>query len=250
MAPAPTEDFSGRSFNAKADARETIWQALTEHRLARFPFPVRGRIPNYKGAEAAARHLFTLAPWRDAKFLKINPDSPQKPVRIEALRRGITYFMPTPRLKAGFRKFDPARIPPDKFAEAAALSTSERWGELIPLEDMPQVDAIVTGSVAVTRTGKRCGKGEGYSDIEFAILRELGHRAVPVATTVHDIMVVDDFPADPTDLPLSAIATPEAAFEIALPFPAPDGIDWSRLTARDIEDMPVLKDLKALGKNG
>jgi 5-formyltetrahydrofolate cyclo-ligase len=238
--------FSDRKFNAKSDARDTIWQALTEQKLARFPFPVRGRIPNYKGAEAAALNLFTLGPWKDAKLLKINPDSPQRPVRIEALRRGITYFMPTPRLKAGFRKFDPAKIPSESYREAAALSTSKKWGELVALDDMPQVDAIVTGSVAVTRDGKRCGKGEGYSDIEFAILRELGHKAVPAATTVHDIMIVGDFPWDEIDLPLSAIATPDGVIKIPNPYPAPDGIDWSRLSERDLEDMPVLKELKTL----
>ena len=56
------------------------------------------------------------------------------------------------------------------------------------------VDNIEAMSVTgVTRTGKRCGKGEGYSDIEFAILRELGHPPVAVATTVHSLSVVDDF---------------------------------------------------------
>jgi hypothetical protein len=45
--------------------------------------------------------------------------------------------------------------------------------------------------------GRRCGKGEGYSDLEFAILRELGHPPVPVATTVHDLQVVDSCPATP-----------------------------------------------------
>ena len=50
---------------------------------------------------------------------------------------------------------------------------------------MPRLDAIVCSSVAVTREGRRCGKGEGYSDPEFAILRELGHPPVPIATTMH-----------------------------------------------------------------
>jgi len=45
------------------------------------------------------------------------------------------------------------------------------------------LDAIVCGSVAVRRDGRRCGKGEGYSDLEFAILRELGQPPVPVATS-------------------------------------------------------------------
>ena len=234
------------SFNSKESARQYVWDTLKEQRLARFPFPIHGRIPNFKGAEAAAGRLFEVKPWKDAEFLKINPDSPQKPVRIEALKRGITYFMPTPRLKAGFMKFDPARIPPEKFREAAALSTCHAWAEEVPLDALPRIDAIVAGSVAVTRTGKRCGKGEGYSDIEFAILRELGHKAVPAATTVHDIMIVGDFPWDEIDLPLSAIATPDGVIKIPNPYPAPDGIDWSRLSERDLEDMPVLKELKTL----
>ena len=38
---------------------------------------------------AAAKRLFDLPRWRDAKRIKVNPDSPQRPVRIEALRRGL-----------------------------------------------------------------------------------------------------------------------------------------------------------------
>jgi 5-formyltetrahydrofolate cyclo-ligase len=203
-----------RSFNSKDAARQYVWDTLKEQRQARFPFPIHGRIPNFKGAEAAAAQLFEISPWKDAKYL-----SPQKPLREQALKRGITYFMPTPRLKAGFMKFDPARIPADKYREAAALSTCGAWAEHVPLEALPRIDAIVAGSVAVTRTGKRCGKGEGYSDIEFAILRELGHPAVPVATTVHSISVVDDFPRDDIDLPLSLVVTPDEIIKVADPFP-------------------------------
>ena len=197
-------------------------------------------------AEAAAARLFEQSPWKDATYLKINPDSPQRPVRMEALKRGITYFMPTPRLKAGFKKFDPSKIGTENFFKATALSTCDEWAEEVSLEAMPQVDAIVTGSVAVTRTGKRCGKGEGYSDIEFAILRELGHKAVPVATTVHQLSVVDDFPSDEIDLPLFLIITPDETIEVETPFPPPEGIHWDRLSDKDLDDMPILKDLKAL----
>ena len=235
------------SFNSKASARQYVWDTLKEQRQARFPFPIHGRIPNFKRAEAAAARLFEQSPWKNAKYLKINPDSPQRPVRMEALKRGITYFMPTPRLKAGFKKFDPACIGAENFAKATALSTCNEWAEEIPLEAMPQVDAIVTGSVAVTRTGKRCGKGEGYSDIEFAILRELGHNAVPVATTVHQLSVVDDFPRDEIDLPLSFVITPDKTIKVVSPFPPPNGIHWDRLTDQDLEYMPVLKDLMDLG---
>ena len=107
--------------------------------------------------------------------------------------------------------------------------------------DMPWLDAIVCGSVAVTRDGRRCGKGEGYSDLEFAILRELGHPPVPVATTVHDLQVVTSVPRDPTDQPLSVIATPTHAIRIkrpALHRPASTGRASAPRTLRKCRSWP------------
>jgi 5-formyltetrahydrofolate cyclo-ligase len=103
----------------------------------------------------------------------------------------------------------------------------------------------VCGSVAVTRDGHRCGKGEGYSDLEYAILRELGHPPVPVATTVHPVQIVDAIPAEPNDLPLAWIATPDETIEVVSPPPPPDGIDWERLTDEDLDAMPVLRELSS-----
>jgi len=235
-----------RRFESKTDARRAVWERLTAEKVAAFPFPIRGRIPNFKGARQAAHRLFMIEPWKSARRLKINPDSPQRPVREEALKRGIVVFVPTPRLKGGFKKLDPAKIPADKIAEAANLATMDRWAEGVPLAKFPAVDAIVVGSVAVTRDGRRCGKGEGYGDIEFAILCELGHAPVPVATTVHPLQIVEGFPAAPTDLPLHAIVTPDEAIVVKKPRTAPTGVDWARLDADDLQAMPVLKELKEL----
>ncbi len=233
----------------KQSARQEIWDRLRDQRLARFPFPPHGRIPNFAGAAEAARRLFDVAPWRDAKRIKVNPDSPQRYVRIEALKRGIEVFVPTPRLRAGFKRLDPARIPVDEISAAAALSKGFKWAEDVALADLPQLDAIVTGCVAVTRAGHRAGKGEGYSDIEYAILRELGHAEIPVATTVHPIQIVDGFPTESNDLPLSCIVTPDQTIMIDDPPPAPRRIEWHRLTARDLEDMPILAELKSLAND-
>jgi hypothetical protein len=138
-------------------------------------------------------------------------------------------------LRSGFKKLDPRRILPSKIDEAASLSHGDRWLEETALEDMPRLDAIVCSSVAVTCDGRRCAKGEGYSELEFAILRELGHPPVPVATTVHDLQVVDSVPSDPTDQPLSVIATPTHVIRIKRPSAAPAGMDWTRLSAEDLE---------------
>ena len=146
-----------RNFADKRAARQWVWDTLRAEGVARFPFPPHGRIPNFAGAELAAARLLDIEPWKNATAIKVNPDSPQRPLRAQALRRGITVFVPTPGLRGGFKKLDPRRIPPDKIQEAAGLSRGDRWSEEVALADMPGLDAIVCGSVAVTRDGRRCG---------------------------------------------------------------------------------------------
>lgn len=234
----------GGAFRSKEAARQWVWDALEAGRLARFPFPPHGRIPNFAGAKEAAQRLFEQPSWRDATCIKVNPDSPQAHVREEALARGIRVYVPTPKLAGGFNLLDPERIPADKHREAARLKTMPAWARSVALREMPQLDAIVTGCAAVTATGKRAGKGAGYSDLEYAILRELGFDPVPVATTVHDVQVVEDFPIEPNDLPLKIICTPTRTLEVANPPPAPAGIDWGRLSDDDLAAMPVLVELR------
>lgn len=235
-----------QKFQTKADARQWAWDALNDRGFARFPFPAHGRIPNFEGAELAARRIFSESPWREASAIKVNPDSPQMHVRLQALTRGIRVFVPTPKLKGGFHLLDPECIPPSCFRQAATLSSMPEWSQSVPLDELPQLDAIVTGCAVVTPGGKRAGKGAGYSDIEYAILRELGHKPIPVATTVHEVQIVEDFPIETNDLPLSLICTPIRTLRVASPPPPPVGIEWSRLTAEDIEAMPLLGDLFAL----
>jgi 5-formyltetrahydrofolate cyclo-ligase len=218
---------------------------LQAGKLARFPLPPHGRIPNFVGADLAARRLFEESPWKDAGAIKVNPDSPQREVRRLALTMGIRVYVPTPRLTGGFHLLDPDMIDESDYEAAATLSSMPEYSRQVMLSQMPQLDAIVTGCAAVTRTGKRCGKGEGYSDIEYSILLELGHAPVPVATTVHDAQLVADFPVDSIDLPLSLICTPTETIRVEKPLPAPTGIDWTRLDADDLERMPLLKDLQA-----
>ena len=176
----------------------------------------------------------------------MNPDSPQRWVRKLALERGITVITPSPRLRGAFRKLDPRKIPREHYGEAATLRRGGKWGEDVALEDLPKVDLVVMGSVAVTRDGRRLGKGHGYADLEYAILRELGNPPVPVATTVHPVQLLKEFPTDSHDMPLSIIATPDELIEVKDPPAAPRGIDWSLLPAEALKEMPVLAEHQAL----
>jgi 5-formyltetrahydrofolate cyclo-ligase len=230
----------------KAAARTAVWDALREAKAARFPFPIRGRIPNFAGAKEAAERLLAHPIFQGVRVIKVNPDSPQRWVRVLALARNIIVITPTPRLKGAFRKFDPAKIPEEHYSEAATLKRGGQWGEDLTLDALPKVDLVVVGSVAVTRDGRRLGKGHGYADLEYAILRELGNPAVPVVTTVHPLQVLGGFPTEAHDLPVKLIAMPDTLIEVGHPAAPPKGIDWDLLPDEALAEMPLLGDLRKL----
>src|SRR5437868_13118847 len=133
-----------------------MWSLLERERIARFP-GVRGRIPNFVGAERAARALADLPEWEGARTVKANPDAPQLPVRRAALAAGKTVFMAVPRLRA--------EKPFLRLADDATIKA--RGARPTALEELDPIDLVVCGTVAVNRDGVRVGKGGGYSDLEF-----------------------------------------------------------------------------------
>jgi 5-formyltetrahydrofolate cyclo-ligase len=228
---------------AKQELRERIWDALEDAGVARFPFPPHGRIPNYAGRDDAAQRLFATDAWRDADTVKCNPDSPQRPVRRRALEDGKELYMAVPRLadERPFLRLDPDGIgDPD---DASTISGADEHGEPVHLDAMTPIDLVVCGSVAVTPDGDRVGKGEGYSDLEFALLREHGRVGddTPVATTVHELQVVeDDVATGDHDVPLDLIATPERLLEPASR-PKPTGVDRDALDDERFDEIPALR---------
>lgn len=231
----------------KDSIRSKVWTKLEDEKLGRFPFPLRGRIPNFKGAEKAASFVMTMQVYKEAKVIKVNPDSPQLPLRTQILKDGKTLLVPTPRLKDGFIQVKPSWVPPGEERKAASLKHILSYGKVIPLTEIPTIDLIVVGSVAMHKDGRRLGKGEGYADREYAIIRELGNPLVPVITTVQSAQLVDDdIPRDEYDLTADWIVTEEGILETHSPYEKPKGIVWEKVTDEELEEMPVLREIKRL----
>ena len=233
----------------KQELRERIWELLTSRRVARFPFPIHDRIPNFAGAGDAARLVAELPEWKAARRLKCNPDAPQLALRRQALEDGKVVFMAVPRLRAErcFLRLDPAKLR-GKLAHAATIGGAGKLGEPVRPDALGHIDLVVAGSVAVDRHGGRVGKGGGYSDLEWAMSRELGivdDRTI-VLSTVHPLQIVRRaIPMTTHDVPLDLIATPERIIRTRRRHAHPRGIDWSALSAAQIRAMPVLAALHA-----
>ncbi|MDS0282329.1 5-formyltetrahydrofolate cyclo-ligase [Haloarcula onubensis] len=235
----------------KQAIRERVWDRLEADGVARFPFPPQDRIPNFEGAAAAAQRVTETAVWERADAVKANPDSPQLPLRRAALRAGKTVYMAVPRLRDRrcFYELDPADL--DDLEAAPAVSNVADHARQVGPEAVGDLDLVVSGSVAVTEAGARIGKGEGYSDLEYAVLQELGlvDAATPTLTTVHELQVLDgpesavpdaSVPVDAHDVPMDSVVTPGRTVETDTPFPRPDGVDWAALDGERIAEIPVL----------
>lgn len=228
----------------KAEIRTRIWDRLEAEGLARFPFPPRGRIPNFAGADEAADRLADETCWSRADVLKANPDAPQLPVRRHALRAEKRLYMAVPRLSEErcFLELDPARI--DDVESAPTVSSVEQFDRPRYPSALPPVDLIVVGSVAVTPAGARVGKGEGFSDLEYAILAEndvVDDRTI-VATTVHDVQVLDrSIAVEPHDVPLDLIVTPTRTIATETDYERPTGVNPEAISPEQRETIVALE---------
>ena len=224
---------------------------MSKRGVARFPAPA-GRIPNFVGAEAAAELLATTNEWESASTVKSNPDSPQLPVRVRALRDGKRVYMAVPRLAGDdpFFVLDPERLA-DPPRVAASIKGATRSASTVSLDEMRPVDMVVTGCVAVGEDGARLGKGGGFSDLELALAAAAGlvdDRTI-VVTTVHQLQVLaaGRIPTARHDIRVDLIVTPSGVTRVrggGRRRRAPR-LDWGLLTEEKIEAIPLLRRMRA-----
>lgn len=247
--PEPQGRWAGR--NPQKDVvRSRVWTSLEAAGVA--VGPAWSMIPNFVGADIAAWRLAQTPEWKAAKTVKTNPDQAQMPIRLRALYEGKLLFAPVPYLT---REFPYLRIDPGvmeakgiSFELAATAQGFVEHGERIGFEEVAPLDFCVVGSVAVTRSGARTGKGAGFADLETAIFRELAVISgdTPIATTVHSLQLVDGDAVvmQAHDSPLDFVATELELIATGNAEKRPGGVDWDRVQPDQYETIPFLSALR------
>lgn len=232
--------------------RKRIWDYLEANNIAANPRPVHHRIPNFEGAELTARQVEKLPEFHRAKWVKVNPDTPQKEVRAGTLRAMKMLLVPQPRLRTGFFSLlNPAKIGSSQYSYAVTQAGVVALGEPIDIDAKIKVDLIVIGSVAVNpANGARIGKGEGFAELEYGMLRLMGaiDDDTPVVTCIHDCQLVDDIPSEKMlchDVPVDIICTPTQIIRVERSLPKPVGIYWDKLSPQKLASIKILQILKA-----
>ncbi|XP_062967583.1 methenyltetrahydrofolate synthase domain-containing protein isoform X3 [Cynocephalus volans] len=118
----------------------------------------------------------------------------------------------------------------------------------IGLDSRVHVDLVVVGSVAVSEKGWRIGKGEGYADLEYAMMVSMGavSKGTPVVTIVHDCQVMDipEVLLEDHDITVDYILTPTRVITTGCERPRPTGITWSKISREMMEKIPILRTLR------
>jgi 5-formyltetrahydrofolate cyclo-ligase len=140
------------------------------------------------------------------------------------------------------------RLEPDEIDlalhRAASIKGAAQVAVPIGVDEMPHIDLVVCGSVAVERSGARLGKGGGYSDLEFAIGVEAGiiDPSTVIATTVHPCQILEPgaIPLTDHDFGLDLVVTPDEVIRTRTAIRRPSGVLWGHLDDEKKASIPVL----------
>ncbi|MGC9089611.1 MAG: 5-formyltetrahydrofolate cyclo-ligase [Caldisericia bacterium] len=171
---------------SKEEIRNFVWKKMEKEGLSDFPKPIFGRIPNFISSVKTCEKIRDITEYKKAKVIFVAPDSPVRRAREIILEDGKLLVVALPHIKDIVEIEE--RI---KIKDAAKISGFEKYGR--PLKS--KIDIMIEGSVAVDLKGNRIGKGKGYGDKEFEILKNGGflNKNLKIITIVHEIQIFEDF---------------------------------------------------------
>ncbi|XP_011497038.1 PREDICTED: 5-formyltetrahydrofolate cyclo-ligase-like protein COG0212 [Ceratosolen solmsi marchali] len=244
-----------RQYNIKTkqSLREKIWIHMVKEDLTMSSRNLCNRIPYFKGAMEATQRLSELDAFKKAKLLMISPGKSQESTIVLSLQKGKEILIPRPRLMDGlFLLVKNADVTSEETQNVVIRRSMKQIESPIGFDKLNlKVDMLVLGSVCVNKTGCRIGDGEGFADLEYAILSKMKavNEHTIIITTVHDCQILDNVPDDifnQYDVPVDIIITPTQTIVVNPKFKKPTEIIWSAISKRRLAAIPILNEIKQL----
>ncbi|XP_050099467.1 protein FAM98B [Anopheles aquasalis] len=256
-AAAPAKDDSPKDEISKRYYRLDVLSKMRTEKRSQSSGPSNSssrKIPFFQEAEQAAERLAETEEFKKANKIKVNIDLAQEAVKLQVLKANKTLFVaPSQKSEYLYAKIKPCdtnEIPIAQQKRIVKMLGAEDTFEELGLDQSEPLDMIIVGCVAVSEQGQRIGKGNGYVDLEIALLTEQGviTPQTVIATTVADAQVYESLPREifkPYDFTVDLIVTPTRVIRVAnRPAHRVIGIQWGLLSARRLEVVRVLKKLK------
>ncbi len=200
----------GRKFRSKHEVREFVWRLLREKGISNS----YGKIPNFFNSFKACEKLKTLEEFKNAKVVFSAPDGVLRRAREIVLESGKELVVATPHMK-DFRII--SNVQKNIIKRACTIKGLFKYGRKFNFDR--EINIFLTGCVAVDLKGNRVGKGSGYGDREFALLKERGLiKNCTVVAVCHDLQIFDDLShlCEEHDVKSDYILTPTRIIKISL----------------------------------
>lgn len=187
-------------FRSKEEVRQYVWRKIGP--LCGFPSPY-GRIPNFRDSWRTCEKIRELEEYGRSECVFSAPDSVLLRLREIVLEDGKTLLAALPKLRGFVILREKVRPTLERL----------RLGKPAELRELKgRVGVFAQGCVAVDVQGNRIGKGSGFGDREFQILKNEGVLADNALFVVvaHDIQVFSDlsYLAEEHDAKADVILTP------------------------------------------
>jgi len=238
--------------------RQIVWKELKKVAKpdSRFHLNFAEYITDFIGSEEATHRLTEMDIYKNARVVFVTPDNCLETLRAQVIRDEKLLLMTTYGIRRGFIELRRQDVPEGLEDYAVLLDVIERMGRyrsLSEIQQLYQIDLMVTGGSAVTLDGTRFGKGHGYFDIEWAMLYmiKVVDTSVPIVDVVHDCQIVDiELEPASFDTVCDYIVTPTRVLHVENPQKPVCGILWDILSPGMMEDISPLSELKHMEDTG
>ena len=182
-----------KRFESKEEARRFVWKKIEYFALP--PSPLTGRIPNFKGSKRACERIRELKEYRESTTVFSAPDSPLLQARKVVLEDGKNLLAVKPRI-TGFLLLKGEKFEGKVSIKDVSIKGMIRNGIEIQEAELDEIDGVeifIQGCVAIDTKGNRIGKGSGYGDKEYELLKKHGLLDDCLYIVIaHEIQIFDD----------------------------------------------------------
>lgn len=182
-----------KRFESKEDVRRFVWKKIEGFAVP--PFPLTGRIPNFRGSRKACERLRELEEYNKSATVFSAPDSPLLHARRVVLEDGKNLLAVKPRI-TGFLLLKGKKFGGQVSIKDVSIKGMIRHGVEIgeaEFKSMGSIDVFIQGCVAIDRKGNRIGKGSGYGDKEYDLLQKYGLLDGCLYVVIaHEVQIFDD----------------------------------------------------------
>ncbi|MBF6594766.1 MAG: 5-formyltetrahydrofolate cyclo-ligase [Thermaceae bacterium] len=178
----------------QGEAREFVWNALSQYHAAAYPTPPHGHHPNFVGASRASERLMLSKVYLKAEVILAGPDQVLKPLREAAMKSGKKLILPHPDKPGQYVNLE--GLHPTQLKRVRDVA---RLGKPVELSQTP-IDLVLVGAVVVDEKLGWVGKGYGfpYRGLEVA---------APWVCLAHTLMVFEELPCE-AERHMDLIVTP------------------------------------------